>query len=115
MNRLGRTSVTLLGSAGLVLGLVAAVPATAAQASSVSNVCTGTLSAPGVLRGVHWGNVRIRGFCAVNGGPTVVHGNLVVTPGSAVVAAFAMNDLTGKGSSSLRVTGSVLVERRAAA
>lgn len=115
MNRLTRKSLSVLGATGLVLGLVAALPATAAHASSSSNVCTGTPSSPGVLRGVHWGTVRIRGACAVNGGAAVVHGNLVVTPGSALVAAFARNDVSGKGSSSLRVTGSVLVERRAAA
>jgi len=68
-----------------------------------------------VLRGVHWGTVTIKGACAVNGGAAVVHGNLVVSAGSALIAAFARNDVAGKGSSSLRVTGNVVVDRRAAA
>ena len=59
--------------------MVAAVPATAAEASSPSNVCAGTPNAPGVLQGVHWGTVWVKGACAVNGGAAVVHGNLVIT------------------------------------
>lgn len=72
-------------------------------------VCSGTLAAPGVLAG-NYGNVVIEGVCAVNGGAAVVNGNLTLAPGSALNATFALNDVAGKGTSSLTVRGNLKVE-----
>ena len=92
--------------------MLAAVPA---GASSDPNVCSGTFASPGVLSGTHWSDVVVRGACTVNGGHAVVHGDLIVSRGSALIAAFGMNDRTGSGTSSLKVTGSVRVGRDAVA
>jgi hypothetical protein len=73
-------------------------------------VCSGSLATPGVLAGTYPGNVVVSGFCAVDGGPAVVLGNLTVSPGSGLDATFALNDVTGAGSSSLTVRGSLLVQ-----
>jgi len=73
------------------------------------NVCTGTLASPGVLAGKYRGDVVLVGVCAVNGGAAVVKGDLILAPGSALNATFALNDVTGKGTSSLTVFGDVKV------
>jgi hypothetical protein len=65
--------------------------------------CTGTTTAPGVLSGTYDSNVVVNGFCIVNAGPAVVNGNLVISDGSAVVAAF------GQGNSSLSVNKNVFI------
>jgi hypothetical protein len=80
-----------------------------------AQVCSGTPEAPGVLAGVIAGNVRVEGACVVNAGQAVVFGNLTVTPGSALVAAFALDDETGTGSSGLSVFGNVRVQSGATA
>lgn len=79
------------------------------------HVCTGTPEAPGALAGVYFGNVFVEGVCAVNAGQARVFGNLIVRPGSALLAAFALNDETGNGSSSLSVGGDLRVQNGAAA
>jgi hypothetical protein len=103
----------------LVAGAVVAGACALAPAVSVANdghhhhdrskICTGTLAAPGVLSGNYWSTTVIQGSCVVNGGAAVVHGNLIVTPGSNLVAAFANNDVAGTGTSSLKVTGDVRI------
>jgi hypothetical protein len=93
--------------------LLSAVPAGASPTDP--RVCSGTLASPGVLSGTHWSNVVIRGACAVNGGNAIIHGDLIVSPGSALVAAFANNDVKGSGTSSLKVTGTLRVGRHAVA
>jgi hypothetical protein len=103
----------VIAAGALAAMLVAAVPAGASQADP--GICKGTFASPGVLSGTHWSDVVIRGACVVNGGRTVIHGDLIVSPGSALVAAFANNDVTGTGASSLKVTGTVHVDRRAVA
>jgi hypothetical protein len=75
--------------------------------------CTGTFASPGVLAG-WYGNVVVNGVCTVNGGPTVVFGDLTVSPGSTLDAAFALND-GGSGVSSLTVRGNVNVLQGASA
>lgn len=80
-----------------------------------SQVCTGTPEAPGALAGTYFGTVFVEGVCAVNAGQARVFGNLIVRPGSTLVAAFALNDETGSGSSSLSVVGSLRVQDGAAA
>jgi len=95
---------------------MAAAPVTAAGAAVTggSATCSGTPTAPGVLTGTH-GSVVVRGACEVNAGPAVVKGNLTISPGSVILAAFALNDKTGKGHSSLTVTGNVLIRSGAVA
>lgn len=104
-------AITSLALAALVMGAGAAG---AAQASNApSNTCTGTLRAPGVLAGTFNGTVTIRGVCTVNGGAALIRGDLNLAPGSVLNATFALNDVTGKGTSSLTVRGSVNVGRGA--
>jgi hypothetical protein len=103
----------LAGSTIAVCGFaLGAAPASADAASATAppvSRCTGTLTAPGVLAGHYRGDVVVSGFCQVNGGAAVVDGDLVLAPGSALNATFALNDLAGKGTSSLLVRGSVEV------
>jgi hypothetical protein len=96
----------LLGGAGFA----AAAPTAALASGGSTHVCSGSPSAPGVLAG-SYGNVAVSGICFVNSGPAVVHGNLTVRPGGALLAVFAMNDRTGSGSSHLTVTGDVNVDK----
>lgn len=46
----------------------------------------------------------------VNGGLATVDGNLTVSPGSVLLAAFALNDITGHGKSRLSVGHDLIVE-----
>jgi hypothetical protein len=101
-----RRSFALL-VAGVVATAMLATPAGAAPADP--HTCSGTLASPGVLRGTYWSDVVVKGACAVNDGRAVVHGNLIVARGSALLAAYA------RRGSSLKVTGSVRVLRGAAA
>ena len=100
----------LVFTSAVVGGLLAAGPATAAGAAATTGTttCSGTPTAPGTLTGTH-ANVVVSGVCFVNAGRAVVTGNLTVTAGSALVAAFALNDTTGTGHSSLTVKGNVQV------
>jgi hypothetical protein len=107
MRRLLRlAAVTSLVLATVVMGAGAAG---AAETTSHLNTCSGTVTSPGVLAGKYYGNVVITGVCAVNGGAAVITGNLILAPGSALNATFALNDVAGTGTSSLTVFGSVLV------
>jgi hypothetical protein len=92
-----------------VLALAALVPGGAIAGAGVQT-CSGTSDAPGVLSGTTSSNVVVNGDCEVNAGPAVVRGNLTITPGSALIAAFAMNDVAGSGSSSLTVGGNLTVQ-----
>ena len=74
-----------------------------------SATCTGTLDAPGVLAGTYRGNVVVTGVCQVNGGAAVIKGDLILAPGSALNATFALNDVAKAGTSSLTVRGDVKV------
>src|SRR5215471_164896 len=71
--------------------------------------CTGTLAKPGVLAGTFHGDVVVVGACAVNGGAALIRGDLILTSGSVLNATFALNDVTGKGTSSLTVFENVKV------
>jgi hypothetical protein len=101
---------SLVGSAALVMGLVAG-PASAAVSGggAAPRVCSGTLAAPGVLSGSYEHGAVIKGICFVNGGVATIEGNLTLTPGSGLDATFANNDLAGKGNSRLVVWGNVVV------
>ena len=96
----------------LVLGTVVlgAGAAEAAQAGGHQpSTCTGTFKSPGVLAGKYKGDVVVTGVCAVNGGAAVIKGDLILAPGSALNATFALNDVAGTGTSSLTVKGDVKV------
>jgi hypothetical protein len=107
MRRLLRLAVMT----SLILGTVvtAAGAAGAAETGSHTNICRGTLASPGLLAGTYYGNVVIYGVCFVDGGAAVIQGNLTLATGSALNATFALNDVTGKGRSSLTVFGNVQV------
>jgi hypothetical protein len=93
--------------AGSLLAALAlsASPAAAARRAS----CSGTSAHPGVLAGPHTGEVDIRGVCSVNGGPTLVKGLLVLEPRSVLLAAYALDDRSRRGSSTLTVRGAIRV------
>jgi len=106
-----RVFSTLVAVVGLVLttGVLSSGTASATGAP----LCVGTPTSPGVLAGNYRSGVSIVGVCAVNGGAAVIHGTLTLTPGSALVAAFALNDLKGKGTSRLTVLGNIDVSKDA--
>jgi hypothetical protein len=104
--------------AGTVIGgLLAAGPVTAAGAAVTGGTatCSGTPTAPGTLAGTFLSSVVVRGACEVNAGPAVVNGDLTISPGSVLLAAFALNDSTGTGHSSLSVKGNIYVRAGAVA
>ena len=98
-------------TSAVIGGVLAAGPVTAAGAAVTGGTatCSGTPTAPGVLTGTFKSNVVVRGACEVNAGPAVVNGDLTLSAGSALLAAFALNDKTGTGHSSLTVKGNILV------
>lgn len=98
---------------GLALAL-AGLGATSASAAPQSNTCSGSFGSPGVLTGTHASNVTVEGACLVNAGAALVKGNLTVRPGAVLLAAFALNDALGSGSSSLTVKGNLTVGAGAA-
>ncbi len=91
---------------GLLACLGAACAATAGPARAAANgVCSGTLAAPGTLAGTY-DNVTVNGICFVDNGLATVEGNLTITPGSGLAAAFA------SGGSRLVVDGNLNVYAR---
>jgi len=84
-----------------------------AAAAHRPQTCSGSAQAPGVLEGSIQSNATVEGFCVVNAGPATVAGNLTVRPGAVLAAAFALNDQTGNGNSSLSVGGNIRVQRGA--
>jgi hypothetical protein len=105
-----RSLSCLVFTSAVIGGLLAAGPVTAAGAATTGTAtCSGTPSAPGVLTGTVTGSVVVKGACEVNAGAAVVGGDLTLSPGSALLAAFALNDQTGTGTSSLAVKGNILV------
>jgi hypothetical protein len=105
-------AVKLLFGGLLVLSVVV-IATGGAKAGAVSQSsrtsCTGTLSAPGLLSGTYSGDVTIKGYCVVDGGPTLVRGDLTLATGSALNATYALNDVAGSGTTSLTVKGDVSV------
>ena len=98
-------AITSLILATIVMGAGAA--GAAETHHQQRNTCSGTVASPGVLAGIHRGNVVVTGVCAVNGGAAVIKGNLILAPGAALNATFALNDVAGSGTSSLAVFGNV--------
>jgi hypothetical protein len=101
-------SMAAVTTVGLLAGAGAASAAPATHARSLF-VCSGTGRSPGVLAGGRYGNVVVRGTCVVNAGRASVRGGVVVTPGSVLLAAYALNDSTNSGTSSLHVGGNLVV------
>jgi len=110
-----RTGPGLVAVGGLMLASVVGVVGLSAGTAAAARrpICVGTTDAPGVLSGNYRSGVIIKGFCTVNDGPATIHGKLILAPGSALIAAYALNDLTGKGTSSLTVLGNVSVRHGA--
>ena len=97
------------GVALVVAGLIVATGAAPAAAGGGTTTCSGTFDSPGTLVGTVSGNVTVHGACVVDAGPAIVTGNLKVSPGSTLVAAF------GGHHSSLTVRGNLHVQHGAAA
>lgn len=106
-----RIMTSAMGVGSLVFGAtVASMAVNPGTASAATRpLCVGTTAAPGVLAGSYRSGVRIEGVCTVNGGSTIVRGRLVISQNSALIAAYALNDLTGKGTSRLTVFGTITV------
>jgi hypothetical protein len=100
-----RSLSCLVFAAAVTGGVLVAGPVTAAGAAVTGHpvVCSGTPKAPGVLAGTFKSDVVVKGACEVNAGRAVVDGNLTLSPGSVLLAVFALNDKTGSGKSSLSV------------
>ncbi len=115
MKRHWRTLSCLVGAGGLLVAALALSGSAAAAATAQDGgtfTCTGTIDSPGILAGPHT-NVVISGACVVNAGPATVNGNLVIAPGGALTAIWALNDQTGTGNSDLTVRGNLTVQNGA--
>ena len=97
----------VLGS--LMIGLTQASAITAQASPSSRQSCSRTLTSPGLLSGTYSGDVTITGLCVVDGGATLIRGDLILAPGSGLNATFARNDVRGTGTTSLTVKGDVRV------
>jgi len=96
------------------VGVVAARPAAAGPAPSTYVCSGGTPSSPVGLPGgsgnpVQYTSVEVQGVCAVNAGRVVVTGDIVLDPGSALLADYANDAIVTTYASGLVVDGSVLV------
>jgi len=90
--------------------------ASSSFASSTGNkVCKGSIKKPGVLSGKVAGNLLVKGACEVSRGAAKVEGNVTVSRGSVLVAAFAHNVKTHKGHGNLTITGNLVVKSDATA
>jgi hypothetical protein len=112
-HRVQRLLSCVLGTGGLTMALLVTSPGLAAADST--HICSGTDGSPGVLTGTYSATteVAVKGWCAVNAGQAKVEGTLTLRPGSVLLAAFALNDTTGEGTSGLTVLGNVVVQRGA--
>ena len=84
------------------------------RAEHQASVCAGTPKAPGVLTGRHRSDVVVRARVRSTPG---AHSSAVASRcvlARCLIAAFALNDRTGKGSSSLTVAGDLRVGAGAA-
>jgi hypothetical protein len=74
--------------------------AAGAASAAAPYTCSGSLDTPGVLSGTYASNIFVSGFC-VTGGATTVTGNVILLPGSTLIAdAFTAtgNVLVGSGA-----------------
>jgi hypothetical protein len=98
-----RATRRLLGICALALVVVGVGASSAAAKNNAGGpaTCSGTLGSPGVLSGTYSSNVTIEGVCAAVAGPVVIEGNLTLTPGSGLNAAFAAGNVTVQGNLSV--------------
>ena len=96
------------------VGFAVAGPLPAAADEGGVHTCAGTPTAPGVLAG-RFETVLVNGACEVNAGAAIVERNLTVERGGVLLAAFALNDVTGSGQSRLSVGGDLIVNEGATA
>jgi len=101
-----RGIASLVSISGLLVSLLALVPATTASAAPAwhTRVCWGTAKRPGTLAGAYWDAI-VHGVCAVDRGPVLIQHDLIITRNSAVVAVF------GRRHSHLWVGDNILVGR----
>ncbi len=106
MLRRHKGASAVLAAAGTLLGMLALVPATAAVAAPTwrTHVCHGTCRHPGELIGVNL-NVIVRGVCLVQRGPVAVSGNVIVTRGSSLIAAYARHN------THMNIAGNIFVHK----
>lgn len=108
VQRAASAAVAIMAASGLGLSAMAGGAGAAAPGP---RICAGTPKVPGVLAAGTYRGAVVRGLCAVNAGHVHVIGTLLVTRGSAMIAAFGRNDKTHHGGSALTVTGDVIVGR----
>lgn len=101
-----RRKAGLCVAAALVIALAASGSAYAAHPPT----CKGSEEEPGTLAGRFKGRVIVEGICFVDGGAASVRGDVIVRRGGVLVAAFANNDITGEGKSTLVIYGSLHLE-----
>jgi hypothetical protein len=77
-------------------------------------ICKGSFKKPGVLSSVPT-SVVIKGACEVSRGAAKVEGNVTVSRGSVLLAAFAHDVKTHKGHGDLTVTGNLRIDKGATA
>lgn len=108
----------LCGAALAVAAFIVAIGAAPAMAGHghghgphTGATCSGTFGSPGTLVGTIEGNVTVKGACAVDAGPAVVIGNLTVSRGATLVAAFGGNgsNLTVGGNLHVKHGGTAIV------
>ena len=92
------SAIALLVAVGVASSSAAAAPA------AKPHVCSGTLHAPGILKGTYPHGVVVKGVCAVSKGKAHVIGSLTVTKNAGLAAAY------GKHHSNLKVTGNLVVD-----
>lgn len=104
------SSYVLLPAAVLLL-------AGSCPSQAIAKTCSGTLSSPGVLVGVYHESVSIEGVCDISGAPATVEGNLTVTMGSSLNAAYqsSTEPYGDGGTRSLTVIGNMVVDREGTA
>jgi hypothetical protein len=102
-----RTTAVVIGTAGLVIGVLTAGQGLASAAPAMGGgtfTCTGTLTAPGELSGTY-SNVVINGACAVQTGPVHVRGNLTVARNGILNADY------GSDGSRISIDGNLVVQQ----
>jgi len=110
-----RKTAAIVGTTGLVLGILTAGQGIASAAPATANgtsTCTGTITSPGELTGTY-NNLVITGACVVQDGTVHVLGNLTVARGADLTAIFGEDDLTHSGNSNLYVGGNLYVDQGA--
>jgi hypothetical protein len=100
-------SLPLTGATAFALVSVSLSVSAGATSAAGPYVCSGTFNNPGTLTGTYPNGVVVKGVCRVNAGKARVIGTLLVTKGSAFLAAFGRNDRTHRGDSSLTVHGDI--------